>query len=456
MRRDPIESEIELALSPGTFIRDRACFSFVSGLSGVAAQIDELQKTDPARAAGLYEAFLAGCQEKAEELDDSSGSLGQFAKDLICRWIKASEASGTDPDETTARLLGWMDNDPYAFCYQIEKEVAKALDKAGLAAFERPIRARFEATPSDERYDRRRWSDVLRAIYLAQRNPVAYEALAQQIGLDPRDCLALATIFASHKPDLALKWVERGIDLDRRSPNGSAAGYDLSRLQRELLTRLGRGEEALDAAWAEYRKSPSKFSFDDLMKVVPKAERAVWREKALDAAKGADLQSVMELLVETKETERLAAVVHVTTDVALENTSHYATEPAALKLQKPHPELAARLWRAQAMRIVDAGKSKYYEAAAANLERARKCYLRAGLAADWEETTRLFSSTCLAINCTRDSVTTAITSPVLSGEADCQWRTTRICLRAVLPSSFRHPSTGRVRGAERCSGQHHR
>jgi hypothetical protein len=70
MRRDPIENEIELALSPGTFIRDRACFSFVSGLEGVAAQIDELQKTDPARAAGLYEAFLAGCQEKAEELDD--------------------------------------------------------------------------------------------------------------------------------------------------------------------------------------------------------------------------------------------------------------------------------------------------------------------------------------------------------------------------------------------------
>jgi hypothetical protein len=34
-RRDPIESEIELALSPGLFIRDRACFSFVGGLVGV-------------------------------------------------------------------------------------------------------------------------------------------------------------------------------------------------------------------------------------------------------------------------------------------------------------------------------------------------------------------------------------------------------------------------------------
>ena len=70
-RRDPIESEIELALSPGEFIRDRACFSFVSGLERVAAKIDVLTGTGPARAAGLCETFLAGCHEKAEGLDDS-------------------------------------------------------------------------------------------------------------------------------------------------------------------------------------------------------------------------------------------------------------------------------------------------------------------------------------------------------------------------------------------------
>jgi len=53
-RRDPIERVIELALSPGAYIRDRACISFVSRLEGVAAQIDQLQKADPARAAGRY------------------------------------------------------------------------------------------------------------------------------------------------------------------------------------------------------------------------------------------------------------------------------------------------------------------------------------------------------------------------------------------------------------------
>jgi hypothetical protein len=51
IRRDPIENEIELALSPGEFIRDRSCFSFVSSLQTVAIQIELLLKTDSARAA---------------------------------------------------------------------------------------------------------------------------------------------------------------------------------------------------------------------------------------------------------------------------------------------------------------------------------------------------------------------------------------------------------------------
>jgi transposase len=76
------------------------------------------------------------------------------------------------------------------------------------------------------------------------------------------------------------------------------------------------------------------------------------------------------------------------TDASLEAVSHYATEPAAEKLEKPHPGLAARLWRAQGMRIVNAKKSKYYDAALSNFERARDCYLRAGMAAEWEQTVR--------------------------------------------------------------------
>jgi len=97
---------------------------------------------------------------------------------------------------------------------------------------------------------------------------------------------------------------------------------------------------------------------------------------------------LLELLVKTKEIERLAKLVRGAEDEALAGVSHYITEPASKKLERAHPGLAARLWCAQGMRIVDAKKSRYYDAALSNFERARDCYQRAGLAADWEETVR--------------------------------------------------------------------
>ena len=386
---DPIEREIERALHPGAFIRDGECFSFVSELGKVAATVDQMITTDPARAVELYETFLAGCHAKADELDDSSGSFGQFAQDIICGWIKARQASGADPYKTASTLLGWMDNDPYAFCYEIEKDAAAAFNKAGLAAFERQIRARFEAASEDpSSWEYRRASGILRAIYCAQRDIQAYVALSEQTGLKPEDCLTVGRILVTQKPGEALAWVERGRALDREMQFRSTAGYDLDKLQRELLTKLGRQDEALDAAWADFQQHPSKFTYDDLMKFVPKAGRREWHEKALNASKGADLHSLLELFIETRETERLAELVRGSTDKALEDVSHYATEPAAKRLEKNHSDLAARLWRAEGMRIVDAKKSKYYDAALSNFERARDCYQRAGLSAEWEKTVR--------------------------------------------------------------------
>lgn len=162
-RVDPIERELEQALQPGAFIRDGQCFSFVSGLEEIATTVDKLITTDPTRAVKLYETFLAGCHAKADELDDSSGSFGQFARDVICGWIKARQSSGANPDMTASTLLGWMDDDPYAFCYEIEKDAVAAFNKEGLAAFEKQMWARFEAAAKDpSSWDYRNVSGMVR------------------------------------------------------------------------------------------------------------------------------------------------------------------------------------------------------------------------------------------------------------------------------------------------------
>jgi uncharacterized Zn finger protein len=102
----------------------------------------------------------------------------------------------------------------------------------------------------------------------------------------------------------------------------------------------------------------------------------------------ADLHSIMDLLLKTKELDRLAELVREAKDDDLEDLSHYATEPVAKKLEKPHPDLAARLWRAQGLRIVNAKKSNYYDAALSNFEHAKRCFERAGLEGEWSKTVR--------------------------------------------------------------------
>lgn len=102
--------------------------------------------SEPARAVALYEAFLAGCYEKAEELDDSSGSFGTFVGELFCGWVKARQAAGASPEDTATRSLGWIEEDPYGFCFGLEKDLAGVLDKTGLAALVQQVRAARAST----------------------------------------------------------------------------------------------------------------------------------------------------------------------------------------------------------------------------------------------------------------------------------------------------------------------
>lgn len=392
VRRDHLEREIEATLDPGQFVRDRACFSFVSDLEELEDEIAKIVPVEPARAVALYEAFLAGCYEKAEELDDSSGSFGTLVGGLFCGWTKARQGAGANREETAARLLRWMDDDPYGFCFGLERELAAVLDRAGLAAIVEQVRKRLDAAQGmlgegserrSEDNDRRRWTAVLRALHFAQKDVGAYVAVAEETGLTAQDCHAVATMLvARRKREEALTWVERGIGMRASGSRGSLASQDLGALRRELLRKLGREREALESAWADYRAHPSMHSYRDLMKFVPEPDRAAWHEKAIEAA-AADLYSLIALLLETKEIGRLAELVGRSADEALEQLSHYVLEPAARRLEKTDVAAAARLWRAMGMRVVGGGKSKYYEAALGNFERAKRCYIKAGLEADW-------------------------------------------------------------------------
>jgi hypothetical protein len=213
---DPLEAEIEAALQPGWFMDYRDTSGFVSELEEIAGQISKLIPTDPRRAVHLYESFLAGCYEKAEELDDSDGDFGMFAGSLCCRWIEARQAARANPDETAALLLDRMETDSYGFLNDISRDAAKVMNRHGRAAFERAAKSRFDQQgETEQKYNH--WGEVLRDIYVQRNDVSAYIALCERTEFSAEACLALAQMLhKKRKPTEALAWVERGLALEKK------------------------------------------------------------------------------------------------------------------------------------------------------------------------------------------------------------------------------------------------
>ncbi len=393
-----LESAIEAALRPGEFIPYGQSWNFVSRLEEVKGRLDGLLAGgEAARACELYELFLAGCYEKAEEVDDSSGNLGMFFGELFCAWIKARQAAGCDAAETVHDILGWMDQDEYGFCFDLDGEVASALDSEGSDLFTKQLEDRFESAfapfagkerkaifeyPADVCMTARR----LKAIYMAGGAVGPYVALCEKTLVSPKDCENIATLYkAKGKPAEAMAWVERGLAEATTRNWANERSHGLDGLKRELLSKVGRKDDAVQDAWAEFTEHPSSFTYEELMRYVPRAQRGQWHDKAMAAAKDAELADFMDLCVETKETDRLAERIEAASEEDLESVSHYFSEKAATALEPRHAAAAARLRCAMAMRIVDAGKSKYYDAALEHLLTARDLYGKLGQDEAWQK-----------------------------------------------------------------------
>ncbi|MFH1999836.1 MAG: DUF6880 family protein [Planctomycetota bacterium] len=389
---DPLETAIELALRPGSFISYNASWSFVREAGEVADNIEKVIKKQPERAAHLFEIFIAACHEKAEEIDDSGGNFGMLVDDFFCGWIKARQTAGADPDETAKRLLAWMEDDPYGFCHDLEREAVKVLDTRGLDAMSAQVRSKFEAALVDNEkteqppsYARRRWGGVLKTLLAARGKIDAYIALCERTDLGMKECRVIAEMYRTRRrPKDALAWIERGLKTSQTDGRESFGAHELRDMKRTLQAKLGRSQDALESAWSEFEAHPSTVTYQELMRYVPAKEKRAWREKAMKASEKGDLDSQIELWRRQKETARILARLGRATDKELESLGHYRAEKTARTIERSHPGIAARMYRAQCMRVVNAGKSKYYGEALEYIERAGKCYAEAGLDEDWE------------------------------------------------------------------------
>ena len=202
----------------------------------------------------------------------------------------------------------------------------------------------------------RRSVDILKAVFTKRRDVEGYADLCEaERDIAPKDCQTLAEMSLRRgRKEEALAWTERGLALEANSrwPNRSA--WRLPELRRTILKKLGRSGDALAAAWEEYRRAPSSYAYQELMKCVPKEARANWHAKAVAILGDADLSARIGILMLTGERAGLAAVIESAAREDLMALGYYTLEPVATKLGRSHPLLAAKLRIAMGLKFVEA------------------------------------------------------------------------------------------------------
>lgn len=395
--RDPLLTKIEQELCLGRYISYGNMFDFVRHLEQVEEKLESLVDDGEAeRAVGLYEAFLAGCYEKIEECDDSGANLSMFWHGLFCGWISARQAAGRPAHETVEQILRWQQNDDYGFCYRIEQDVAKTLDVEEFKLFVQHYEALVDNALADipdpkptaifEYENNVRLPALsLKYVYEAKGGTKSYAALCDRTGLSPKDCERLADMEISKKRwKQALAWVEKGLDLESTRDWHNEGSCGLASKIPKILAKLGRKDESLAIAWADFDKHPSDHTYEQFMEFVPKIARGDWHRRAMERAAQGDVNDLMDICVATGEWDILASRILATSDGALENISHYTLEPAAEGLVKRDMRASAKLYSALGLRILTSKKSKYYDAALSHLQRARDLWRKADLDTEWQ------------------------------------------------------------------------
>lgn len=385
---DPLIHTIECALDLGQYISYNDSWDFIHSLEDAKNNIDIIVKETPQRAFQLYEIFMHGCCEKIEELDDSSGNMGMFFEDLFCSWVKARQKSKCSPVETLELIRKWKEHDDYGLCHEIEKRLIPVFDKKTIDLFEKTIHSEIEEgqasldkDSSGSSYRNRYNSEIIKLIYTEKNNFKSYIEYVQKMGMTPKDCEEIAKIFQKKKKYAeAMEWVEKGLKLNSKN----SSSYELGVLMKELLSKLGNKDGALNLAWDDFKKHPSDFSYKDLMKYVPFKGKNDWHNKVIDHIKDGPIEPVLAICVDTKEygvlVDRILRCRHQT----LEEIGHHSTEKAAKLLEKKHPEAAAKIYRALGVRIVNSKKSKYYSVAWEHFEKTKELYLKIGQEKEWD------------------------------------------------------------------------
>lgn len=351
-----LRAAVDRGLRTRRFLDYRESMAWAHAAQPILAELDAVASDAPSRElVELLQRAIGHVVKVIMHADDSSGSIGDIAVELLRIHAKACDAGVADP----VKLAQWMVR--FRFRDQDFFEVdpvryADALGEPGLSAY----RGAVEETDSADSFARR---------YAHERLAILDRDIDRLVGLlggdltRPHQFQGVAeAMMELDRPDLALDWAMRGI--------AETSGWQVAKLYDlacELNLQLGNPSEALRLRRAHHERAPSGSTYralrsaaeaSDAWHVERDAARAVlqtvdtrsyvsvllddgdddlaWETAAADAADEIDSELWLRL-AERREVSRpgeALAVYERAIDETLEETGRRAYQRAARILKK--------------------------------------------------------------------------------------------------------------------------
>jgi hypothetical protein len=321
----------------------------------------------PRAAADLLKGLIQLDSHVFEHADDSDGVVGSALADAVVDFgCACAAAPGRDAGKLAAEIFVLFSSDDYGVRGDIIAACKDALGPSGLDELERLMRADLEGVRAASGGDQRHILLHGLAEIADARSDVDGFIDAQRLaGSEDRAVIEISErLVGAGRLEEALRRLER-------AEGGNHRLGQLEELKIEILSKLGRGDEAQAVRWGTFLRSLSDSILSDYLAQLPEAARSALTDNAIATARHhRDVHCALALLTKLAP----ADAAHLVSDrlAELNGDLYFILRPAAERLADAYPLASVLLRRRLADAVLTRAQSQHYGHAVLDLAAAEK------------------------------------------------------------------------------------
>ena len=226
---------------------------------------------DPEEGVKLVAQFFEHDAYTLGRCDDSSGMVGQvFMIDACDLFIEYAQRC-TDKRWLADLILQLNEDNNYGVRDSLFHRAGEFLTEPVIRELIGELQQRTDGASTSQEHDfkTRHWLLLIESLARQIKDPQLFEQTRRARGgkLNPAAYMDIGKVYLeSGDAQTALSWVEK-------IPDDHMSQYDRDKLLKEIYGKLGEREKQESVAWQMFRRSPDKYSLEELLEVIGESKR---------------------------------------------------------------------------------------------------------------------------------------------------------------------------------------